>query len=228
MIIKQMPVGQMAVFCYIVGCAETLEGVLIDPAGSEEQILKVLARKKLNARYILNTHGHPDHTCGNQLIQERTGAKIVMHEADARLFDTPAARVMARQMGFRPSPPVDWQVRDGDLISFGRETLQVIHTPGHTPGGICLYGRGNLFTGDTLFVGAAGRTGPAGGLPRNITPIVSGEDHDFTGRHRDPARPRLWRSAHLNGGAGEEDQSVLHRFLSGEERTNRRTPNIQH
>jgi glyoxylase-like metal-dependent hydrolase (beta-lactamase superfamily II) len=163
MIIKQMPVGQMAVFCYIVGCAETLEGVLIDPAGSEEQILKVLARKKLNARYILNTHGHPDHTCGNQLIQERTGAKIVMHEADARLFDTPAARVMARQMGFRPSPPVDWQVRDGDLISFGRETLQVIHTPGHTPGGICLYGRGNLFTGDTLFVGAAGRTDLPGG-----------------------------------------------------------------
>jgi glyoxylase-like metal-dependent hydrolase (beta-lactamase superfamily II) len=163
MIIKQMPVGQMAVFCYIVGCGETLACVLIDPAGSEEQILRVLSRKKLQPRYIINTHGHPDHTCGNQLIQEKTGAKIVMHEADARLFDTPAARVMARQMGFRPSPPVDWQVRDGDLISFGRETLQVIHTPGHTPGGICLYGRGNLFTGDTLFVGAAGRTDLPGG-----------------------------------------------------------------
>jgi hydroxyacylglutathione hydrolase len=163
MIIKQMPVGQMAVFGYIVGCEETLECVLIDPAGSEEQVLRVLSRKKLQPRYIINTHGHPDHTCGNQWIQEKTGAKIVMHEADAGLFDTPAARVMARQMGFRPSPPVDWQVRDGDLISFGRETLRVIHTPGHTPGGICLYGRGNLFTGDTLFVGAAGRTDLPGG-----------------------------------------------------------------
>jgi hydroxyacylglutathione hydrolase len=163
MMIKQMPVGQMAVFCYIVGCEETLECVLIDPAGSEEQVLRVLSRKKLQPRYIINTHGHPDHTCGNQLIQEKTGAKIVMHEADARLFDTPAARIMARQMGFRPSPPVDWQVRDGDLISLGRETLQVIHTPGHTPGSICLYGRGNLFTGDTLFVGAAGRTDLPGG-----------------------------------------------------------------
>jgi glyoxylase-like metal-dependent hydrolase (beta-lactamase superfamily II) len=163
MLIKQMPVGQMAVFCYIVGCAETLECVLIDPAGSEEKILKVLARKKMQARYIVNTHGHPDHTCGNQRIQEGTGAQIVMHEADARLFDTPAARIMARQMGFRPSPPVDWSVRDGDPISFGRETLRVIHTPGHTPGGICLYGRGNLFTGDTLFVGAAGRTDLPGG-----------------------------------------------------------------
>ena len=163
MIIKQMPVGQMAVFCHIVGCEETMACVLIDPAGSEEQVLRVLSRKKLETRYIINTHGHPDHTCGNQLIQEKTGAKIVMHEADARLFDTPAARVMARQMGFRPSPPVDWQIRGGDLISFGRETLRVIHTPGHTPGGICLYGRGNLFTGDTLFVGAAGRTDLPGG-----------------------------------------------------------------
>jgi glyoxylase-like metal-dependent hydrolase (beta-lactamase superfamily II) len=163
MIIKQMPVGQMAVFCYIVGCAETLACVLIDPAGSEDQILRVLSRKKLQTRYIINTHGHPDHTCGNQMIQEGTGAKIVMHEADARMFDTPGARIMAQQMGFRPSPPVDWAVRDGDRIAFGRETLQVIHTPGHTPGGICLYGRGNLFTGDTLFVGAAGRTDLPGG-----------------------------------------------------------------
>ncbi|MBI5583177.1 MAG: MBL fold metallo-hydrolase [Deltaproteobacteria bacterium] len=163
MIIKQMTVGPMAVFCYIVGCAESLEGVLIDPAGSEEQILRVLDRKKLKTLYIINTHGHPDHTCGNQILKERTGARIVMHAAEARMFDTPSARIMAQQMGFRPSPPVDWTVRDGDLISFGRETLRVVHTPGHTPGGICLYGRGNLFTGDTLFVGAAGRTDLPGG-----------------------------------------------------------------
>ena len=70
---------------------------------------------------------------------------------------------MAQQMGFRPSPPVDSAVRDGDLISFGQEALKVIHTPGHTPGGICLYGRNNLFTGDTLFVGAVGRTDLPGG-----------------------------------------------------------------
>ena len=163
MIIKQMQVGRMAVFCYIVGCKETLEGVLIDPAGSEDQVLQVLDRKKLRTVYIINTHGHPDHTCGNQRLQKETGAQIVMHAADARLFDTPSARIMAQQMGFRPSPPVDWAVQDGDRIGFGRETLQVIHTPGHTPGGICLYGRGNLFTGDTLFVGAAGRTDLPGG-----------------------------------------------------------------
>jgi hydroxyacylglutathione hydrolase len=73
------------------------------------------------------------------------------------------AMIIKQQMGFRPSPPVDWAVRDGDLIAFGQETLKVIHTPGHTPGGICLYGRNNLFTGDTLFVGAVGRTDLPGG-----------------------------------------------------------------
>ena len=135
------------VFCYIVGCEESLECVLIDPAGSEEQVLRVLDRKKLKTRYIINTHGHPDHTCGNQVLKEHTGARIVMHEADVRMFDTPSTRIMAQQMGFRPSPPADWAVRDGDQVAFGHEILQVLHTPGHTPGGICLYGRGNLFTG---------------------------------------------------------------------------------
>ena len=86
-----------------------------------------------------------------------------MHEADARWSDSPSSRIMAQQMGFRPSPSVDWAVGEGDLISFGQEALKVIHTPGHTPGGICLYGRNNLFTGDTLFVGAVGRTDMPGG-----------------------------------------------------------------
>jgi hydroxyacylglutathione hydrolase len=163
MIIKQMTVGQMAVFCYIVGCEQSLKCVLIDPAGSEEHIFRVLRQKKLEAVYIINTHGHPDHTCGNQILKDQTGARIVMHEADARWSDNPSTRIRTQQMGFRPSPAVDWPVRDGDVIAFGQETLKVIHTPGHTPGGICLYGRNNLFTGDTLFVGAVGRTDLPGG-----------------------------------------------------------------
>jgi glyoxylase-like metal-dependent hydrolase (beta-lactamase superfamily II) len=90
--------------------------------------------------------------------------------------------IIKQQMGFRPSPPVDWAVRDGDLIAFGQETLRVLHTPGHTPGGICLYGRNNLFTGDTLFVGAVGRTDLPGGsletllqsLKDKILPLLGG------------------------------------------------------
>ncbi len=163
MIVEQMLVGPMAVFCYIVGCEETREGVLIDPAGNEDSILRKLARLNLRPLYIINTHGHADHTCGNQLLTDRTGARIVMHEADAKLFDLPSAKIMAGQMGFRPSPPTDMKVRDGDRIQFGNEFLEVIHTPGHTPGSMCLFGKKNLFTGDTLFVGAVGRTDLPGG-----------------------------------------------------------------
>jgi hydroxyacylglutathione hydrolase len=161
--IEQVLVGPMAVFCYLVVCPETGDCVLIDPAGDEERILRILKEHRWHPLYVINTHGHPDHTCCNQRIVEATGVKIVMHEEEARMFDTPAGRDMARQMGFPPSPPVDWTVSDGDTIAFGRESLQVIHTPGHTPGGICLYAQKNLFTGDTLFVGAAGRTDLPGG-----------------------------------------------------------------
>lgn len=163
MIIEQVMVGSMAVFAYLVGCEQTGKCLVIDPAGDEERIVRILKQKNWDLLYIVNTHGHPDHTCGNQAMVEMTGAKIVMHEADAELFDNPAARQVARQMGFPPSPPVDRAVGDGDPIPFGVESLTVIHTPGHTPGGICLYGEGNLFTGDTLFVGAVGRTDLPGG-----------------------------------------------------------------
>jgi glyoxylase-like metal-dependent hydrolase (beta-lactamase superfamily II) len=163
MIVEQLLVGPMAVFCYIVGCEQTREGVLIDPAGSEEVILRRLNQVNLRPLYIINTHGHADHTCGNQILTDRTGARIVMHEADAKLFDLPSAKLMAGQMGFRPSPPTDLKVRDGDRIQFGNEFLEVLHTPGHTPGSMCLYGKKNLFTGDTLFVGAVGRTDLPGG-----------------------------------------------------------------
>ncbi|MBA4392870.1 MAG: MBL fold metallo-hydrolase [Desulfobacca sp.] len=163
MVVEQILVGPMAVFCYLVACPQTGEAVLIDPAGDEERILQVLTQKKWRPLFLLNTHGHPDHTCGNQFIARQTGVKIVMHEADARIFDNPAARQMAGQMGFRPSPAVDRTVKEGDHIQFGKESLQVIHTPGHTPGSMCLYGKKNLFTGDTLFVGAVGRTDLPGG-----------------------------------------------------------------
>jgi glyoxylase-like metal-dependent hydrolase (beta-lactamase superfamily II) len=163
MVVEQILVGPMAVFCYLAACPQTGETVLIDPAGDEQKILQILNQRNWRPVYLINTHGHPDHTCGNHILAQQTGVKIVMHEADARLFDNPAARQMAGQMGFRPSPPVDRTVKEGDLIRFGQEFLQVIHTPGHTPGSICLYGQKNLFTGDTLFVGAVGRTDLPGG-----------------------------------------------------------------
>lgn len=163
MIIKQLKVGVMEVFCYILGCKDTHEGVLIDPAGDEERILETAQELGLSIGSIVNTHGHPDHTCGNRRVMEKTGAKLYMHALDERLFNTPEGESMAMQMGFTPSPPADVLLKDGDTIPFGHKALTVIHTPGHSPGGICLHVENNLFTGDTLFVGAVGRTDLPGG-----------------------------------------------------------------
>jgi hydroxyacylglutathione hydrolase len=163
MIIEQIKVGFMEVFCYILGCQATQKGLLVDPAGDEERIVDTARKLGLAIESVVNTHGHPDHTCGNGKIVELTGAKIYMHALDDRFFGTPEGQSMGRQMGFAPSPPADVVVEDGDTIRFGEMVLTVLHTPGHTPGGICLHGGNNLFTGDTLFVGAVGRTDFPGG-----------------------------------------------------------------
>jgi len=156
--LEQMRVGFMAVFCYLVGCERTKEALVIDPAGDEEGIVARIEQKGLNLKYIVNTHGHGDHTCGNAKMKTLTNAKIVIHELDEEMFNSPRGQEMARQWGFTPSPPADLTVTDGDEITIGDVSLKVIHTPGHSPGGICLLSDGNLFTGDTLFVGGIGRT----------------------------------------------------------------------
>lgn len=163
MIIKQLTVGFMEVFCYILGCEETHMGLLIDPAGDEERILETARDLGLTIESVVNTHGHPDHSCGNSKIKEQTGAKMYMHAEDDRVFNSPEGGAMATQMGFTPSPPADVLLNDGDIIPFGHSELTVLHTPGHSPGGICLSVENNLFTGDTLFVGAVGRTDLPGG-----------------------------------------------------------------
>lgn len=156
--IEQMKVGFMDVFCYLVACMRTKETLVIDPAGDEDRIIERIRQKDLNLKYIVNTHGHPDHTCGNARVKALTGAKIIIHELDDQMFNSAQGHEMARQWGFTPSPPADITVKHGDQIVVGDVALKVIHTPGHSPGGICLLGDGNIFTGDTLFVGGIGRT----------------------------------------------------------------------
>ncbi len=163
MIVKQCMVGVMAVYCYLVACEETKKGLLIDPGGDEEKILALCKQEGVTVEYIVNTHGHPDHVCANRAIKEKTGAKIVMHEEDVAFFEKPMVQLFFRQLGLPSSPPADVPVKDGDTISVGKVVLTVIHTPGHSPGGICLYGQGQLFTGDTLFVNGLGRTDFPGG-----------------------------------------------------------------
>jgi len=162
MFIKQLQVGNMAVFAYLVGDTVTGDALVIDPADNAKEIIAVAKENKLKINYIVNTHGHVDHIGGNADMQKLTGAKIIAHEDDAlMLTSTPA--MMLKMFGAKQSPPADILVKDSAIISTGNIELKVIHTPGHSPGGICLFTPGYVFTGDTLFVEAVGRTDLPGG-----------------------------------------------------------------
>ena len=158
MIIEQLTVGQMAVFCYIIGCPETGEALVVDPAGDEERVAEAIRAEGLRLKFIFNSHGHPDHTCGNSRMRDLTGAPIVMHAADDDFYNTPESRRMFAEWGFAPSPRADIRLEGDTTLAVGNLKLDVLHTPGHSPGGLCLSAEGNLFTGDTLFVGSGGRT----------------------------------------------------------------------
>ncbi|MFH0977067.1 MAG: MBL fold metallo-hydrolase [Spirochaetota bacterium] len=149
MIIIQLLVGSMDVFCYIVGCEKTRDAMVIDPGGGADLLAARAKKENLNIKYIFNTHHHWDHTYDNAALKKLTGAKIVMHA----LEDDRVSR----------EAKADIRITDEKTFRLGNIDFQVFHTPGHSPGGLCLYAQGQLFTGDTLFVGDSGRTDLPGG-----------------------------------------------------------------
>ena len=162
MFLKQFEVGNFAVFAYLLGEDGGGPGLVIDPAGDADQIISVADQHRITIQYILNTHAHVDHVTGNEEMKQKTQAQIIIHEKDApALTRIPVS--MLSMFGGRPSPPADRIVKDGDLIQVGSLALQVLHTPGHSPGAICVHVDGKVFTGDTLFVGGVGRTDLPGG-----------------------------------------------------------------
>ncbi len=165
MFLKQMQVGHMAVFAYLVGDPATGDALVIDPAARIDDIIALAEKSGLRIQYIVNTHGHVDHISGNTEMKSKTGAKIVIHESDAEMLTSTPAMIL-RMFGAKRSAAADITVRDGDVLTVGGVSLKVLHTPGHSPGSISLFTEGHVFTGDTLFVGGVGRTDLPGGSGR--------------------------------------------------------------
>ena len=172
MIIEQILVTNMAVFCYLVADKPKGEGVLIDPAGDHDAIFGAVSRHGVSIKYIINTHGHFDHTAGNDIAMKKTGAPLLIHGGDIQKLAGLTSRFFSRTLGGKMSPKPDTTITDGDSIAFGSLTLRVIHTPGHSEGSICLYTPGHVFTGDTLFTEGMGRTDlPDGSMSRIMDSI---------------------------------------------------------
>lgn len=162
MFLKQLQVGHMAVFAYIIGDTESGEGLVVDPAANIDDIISEAEKNGIKIKYIVNTHGHVDHIAGNDDMKKKTGAEIIIHEDDAETLVSIPDMVL-RMFQAKPSPPADITVKDGDNITVGKVALKVIHTPGHSPGGMSLYTEGYVITGDTLFVEGVGRSDLPGG-----------------------------------------------------------------
>jgi glyoxylase-like metal-dependent hydrolase (beta-lactamase superfamily II) len=160
MIFETVVVGPLGVNCYILGCPETKEGIVVDPGAEPERIMAAVNRLGLRITRVVNTHGHFDHVGGNRRLLEATGAKLLIHEADAPFLSRAAASAATYGLSTDDSPPPDQHLSDGEELAFGTIRLKVLHTPGHTPGGCCLYleQAGMVITGDTLFADSVGRT----------------------------------------------------------------------
>ena len=166
--LQQFVLGELGVNTYLLWDETTRETVCLDPGGPPAGLLTELAGKNLQLKYILLTHGHFDHIAGVNELKAKTGATVVAHAAEAGLLSNPALN-LSTMFGTEVVVNADQLLNDGDLLALGSQFLTVIHTPGHTPGGISLTVPGLLFSGDTLFAGSVGRTDLPGGDPAALT-----------------------------------------------------------
>ncbi len=166
-----LPVGALQANCYLLFDEEGGEAVIVDPGGDPVPIFREIERHRLRVRAILNTHAHFDHIAANAIVKRRySEARLMLHRADFPLLAEGGGAAWF-DLAYIPSPPADHALEDGEVLQVGALTLEVIHTPGHTPGSLCFHipQEQALLSGDTLFRGSVGRTDLPGGDARQLT-----------------------------------------------------------
>jgi len=167
-IIKRLVVGSLSANCYIVGAEVAGEGIVIDPGGNAEDINRAITDSGLEIKIIVLTHGHSDHIAALRDIQDGTGAEVAIHNADADFLEGYGAVSSQFGISYRTPHPPDRLLSTGDSINISGMSFSVIHTPGHTPGSICLLAGEKVFTGDTLFRKGIGTTLMPGSSRRQL------------------------------------------------------------
>ena len=163
MLLHQFVTGPLETNTYLVADRAAGEALVIDPGGDPAEILAFLANERLTCRLIVNTHGHFDHISGNRALKSATGASLLVHAEDLPLLTEAASHARFFMMRAENSPPADVLLADQDVVRVGSVELRVLHTPGHSPGGITLVAPGVAFCGDLVFYGSVGRTDLPGG-----------------------------------------------------------------
>lgn len=162
-IFETLAVGPLEVNCYIIGSKKDNTAIVIDAGGNPKEILSLLKKHNLTLQFIMNTHAHFDHVGGVRPLQDITGAEFLLHQEDIPLLNYLNDQTSAFGLPRISAPKIDRHLKDNEEILIGNETIQVIHTPGHSPGSVCFLIGNAVFTGDTLFAGSIGRTDLYGG-----------------------------------------------------------------
>lgn len=165
---KRLPLGIYQANCYVLHDEKTGETAVIDPGGEFPVLKDYIESRNLKVKYIILTHGHGDHIGALRELKDYTGATVCIHSGDHEMLRSSRMN-LSSEMGFAPvEMTADQLLKDGDVLELGSTRLNIIHTPGHSPGGICIYCEGSLFSGDTLFACSIGRTDLTGGSYNQI------------------------------------------------------------
>lgn len=171
--VRCIAVGPLQVNCYLAACERTGDAVAIDPGDEAPLIVEAIDRGGFTLRHVLLTHCHADHVGGINGLVEKHPAPIAMHEADRSMLESAVEHGRLFGLQIEAPPPPDNYLVEGDLVKFGEESLKVLHTPGHSPGGICFLGAAEIFVGDTLFAGSIGRFDFPGGSYETLIEGIS-------------------------------------------------------